>query len=228
MELLAYVRVSTRTQKIKKTHITQEVQIEKWAELKGHTIIKWYRDLAVSGADVENRPQFQLMTKEAEHTGDGIIAYKLSRVGRNARDVLNFAHIIKEDYQKELIFVKDNIDTTSITGKFLMTVLSAVAELYKDITKDQTQAGRDRARDEGRSLGGQKKVIISQRLVLEKLKKGNSPEDVAKMVTGTKDGHSEEIKVSGKLIRRRMEEWILPDGTTFMEAYNNGEWRPIY
>lgn len=210
INLLAYVRVSTEQQKKDGTHKTQEKAIKDWAKANNHKIIAWYRDLATSGKDVTSRPRFQQMLDDIKTKGDGIIALRLSRTARSTKDLLMFVDEVVDKLNKDLFYVKDPIDTTSPYGRFFLTLLGAIAELEREIIRENTELGRARARAEGKKLGGPKEVRLSKKKVLYELKRGNSPERIGKLL---------EPRVSGKTIRRRMQEWGI------YEDYLHGEFR---
>lgn len=198
MELLAYVRVSTQQQKKDGTHETQMAEITKWADYKGHKIIKWYTDLAISGAEVKGRPRFIEMKKDIKTLGEGVVAFRLSRFARSILDLLMFVKEVTEEHKKSFFCVRDQVDTTTPQGRFFLQVMGALAELNREVIRENTELGRRRAKEEGRSLGGPKPKELNQRFVVKELKKGNSPERIGRLLTPA---------VSGSTVRRRMEEW---------------------
>lgn len=207
MKLLAYVRVSTKKQKKAKTHLTQEKEIKKWAEREGHEIIEWYRDLAVSGADVKERFEYQRMLRDIIKKGDGIVAFRLSRTARSLNDLLNFVTLIT-DLKKHIFYVVDRIDTSTPLGRFNLQILGAVVELQREVIVENAELGRQRVREEGGKLGGPVEINISMERVEAELRKGLSPEQMAP-----------KFKVSGRTIRRRMKYWNI------YEDYDLGRYR---
>ena len=79
--------------------------------------------------------------------------FKLSRFGRNAADVLNSLQLM-QDYGVNLICVEDGIDSSKDSGKLMISVLSAVAEIERENIRTQTMAGREQKAREGRWNGG--------------------------------------------------------------------------
>lgn len=63
-------------------------------------------------------------------TGDVVIVESISRLARNTRDLLT---IIDELNKKEVQFIslKENIDTNTPSGKFMLTVFGAISELER-------------------------------------------------------------------------------------------------
>ena len=69
---------------------------------------------------------------------DYIIVFKLSRFGRNTRDILETFEKM-QDYDVDLICVENAVDTSKM-GKFIMTILGALAEMERNNISVQTMA----------------------------------------------------------------------------------------
>ena len=72
---------------------------------------------------------------------DYILVYKLSRFGRNAADILNSLELV-QSYGVNLICIEEGIDSSQTSGKLLISVLSAVAEIERENIIEQTMNGR--------------------------------------------------------------------------------------
>ena len=70
-----------------------------------------------------------------------VLVFKLSRFGRNAADVLNSLQRM-QDFGVNLICVEDGIDSSKDSGKLMISVLSAVAEIERENILVQTMEGR--------------------------------------------------------------------------------------
>ena len=84
---------------------------------------------------------------------DYVIVYKLSRFGRNAADILNSLEVI-QSYGVELICVEEGIDSSQTSGKLLISILSAVAEIERENILEQTMNGRKEKGRQGKWNGG--------------------------------------------------------------------------
>lgn len=82
-----------------------------------------------------------------------VLVFKLSRFGRNAADVLNSLQLM-QDYGVNLICVEDGIDSSKDSGKLMISVLSAVAEIERENILVQTMEGRKQKAREGKWNGG--------------------------------------------------------------------------
>ena len=84
--------------------------------------------------------------------GDILVVYKFDRLGRSLRDLLN---IISELHEKGVSIqsLKDNIDTSSTSGKLMMHIFASLAEFERDLIVERTQAGRKAAMAKGKKMG---------------------------------------------------------------------------
>ena len=85
-------------------------------------------------------------------TGDIVIVESISRIARNTRDLLS---IVSELTDKEVEFVslKENIDTTTPQGRFMLTVFGALAELERENILERQREGIEIAKAEGKYKG---------------------------------------------------------------------------
>ena len=115
-----------------------------------------YSDEGFSGKNIQGRHEFQRMLQDIQDCKDGVeyvLVFKLSRFGRNAADVLNSLQLM-QDCGVNLICVEDGIDSSKDSGKLMISVLSAVAEIERENILVQTMEGRKQKAREGRWNGG--------------------------------------------------------------------------
>jgi len=84
--------------------------------------------------------------------GDTIIVESVSRFARNTRDLLELVDKLTV-MGVEFVSQKEHIDTTTPTGKFMLTVFGAVAELERGYILQRQREGIDAARAKGKHLG---------------------------------------------------------------------------
>ncbi|MCL2013591.1 MAG: recombinase family protein [Oscillospiraceae bacterium] len=103
-----------------------------------------------SGKDTK-RPQLQRLMSTVQ-SGDKVIVESISRFARNTRDLLELVEqlIVKG---VEFISQKERIDTTTPTGKFMLTVFGAVAELERGYILQRQAEGIASAKSRGKYLG---------------------------------------------------------------------------
>ena len=136
---IGYVRVSTQEQNT----IRQERIME------GLSVDELYIDKA-SGKNAQ-RPELQKMM-EYVRKGDTVIVESISRFARNTRDLLE---LVEQLTAKGVEFVskKEAIDTTTPTGKFMLTVFGAVAELEREYILQRQREGISIAKEQGKYKG---------------------------------------------------------------------------
>lgn len=109
----------------------------------------YYDQASGSGAA---RPQLDLMLRDARQN-DIIVIWKLDRLGRSTRQVLNTFFELDNKGAKVRVLTQPLLDTTTPMGQFFVAVMAAFAELEKDIIRERTRAGLAAARARGR-VGG--------------------------------------------------------------------------
>ena len=105
------------------------------------------------------RPQLQMLM-EIVKKGDKVIVESISRFARNTRDLLELVERLTAK-GVEFVSQKENIDTTTPTGKFMLTVFGAVAELERGYLLQRQAEGIASAKHRGKHLGRPKKEIPS-------------------------------------------------------------------
>ena len=85
-------------------------------------------------------------------SGDTVICESISRIARNTRDLLS---IVSELTEKgvEFISLKEQIDTTTPQGRFMITVFGALAELERENILERQREGIEIAKAEGKYKG---------------------------------------------------------------------------
>lgn len=151
-----YTRVSTSMQVDGYSLDAQREKLRRYAEYEGMTVADEYSDEGFSGKNIQGRLEFQRMLNDIQNGKDGVeyvLVFKLSRFGRNAADVLNSLQLM-QDFGVNLICVEDGIDSSKESGKLMISVLSAVAEIEHENIRTQTMAGREQKAREGKWNGG--------------------------------------------------------------------------
>lgn len=151
-----YTRVSTSMQVDGFSLDAQKDKLRKYAEFQDFNISGEYSDEGKSGKSIEGRLEFQRMLSDIASGADNVdyvLVFKLSRFGRNAADVLNSLQQM-QDYGVNLICVEDGIDSSKDSGKLMISVLSAVAEIERENILVQTMEGRKQKAREGKWNGG--------------------------------------------------------------------------
>ncbi len=131
-----------------------------------------YADEGVSGATAE-RPEL-LKALDYCRAGDTLVVWKLDRLGRSTRQVLD---LVEQLRQKGAGFrsLTEGLDTTGPMGTAMITVMSAFAQLERDVMIERTRAGLAAAAARGKR-GGRKKLLDDTKLAeLRKLRNDGFP-----------------------------------------------------
>nr|UVM88700.1 MAG: hypothetical protein [Bacteriophage sp.]UWI10538.1 MAG: hypothetical protein [Bacteriophage sp.] len=155
MANVGYVRVSTVDQ-------NEARQVE---ALKKHNIEKWFTE-KVSGKDT-NRPQLQLMLDYVRE-GDTVYIHDFSRLARSTKDLLEIVETL-QNKGVSLVSNKENIDSSTPTGKLMLTMIGAIAEFERQNLLERQKEGiavqkeLDKNRKpEDKKYKGRKAVVIDE------------------------------------------------------------------
>ena len=144
--LVGYMRVS-------KADGSQSTDLQKDALLSaGVDLAQLYEDQA--SGKLEDRPGLAACLK-ALREGDTLLVWKLDRLGRNLRHLINTVHDLtsKGVGLKVLTGHGAAIDTTSAAGKLVFGIFAALAEFERELISERTVAGLNSARARGRKGG---------------------------------------------------------------------------
>lgn len=143
--IVAYVRVSTTEQ-------NEQRQIE---AMNAFQIERWFIE-KVSGKDM-HRPKLQEML-EFVREGDIVHIHDFSRLARSTADLLNIVDTLNQK-KVALVSNKENIDTSTPTGKLMLTFIGAIAEFERQNLLDRQREGIALAKAAGKYKGGKRKVV---------------------------------------------------------------------
>ncbi|WJM84099.1 recombinase family protein [Dickeya chrysanthemi] len=142
--LIGYARVSTSDQN---TELQKNALVSANCELI-------FEDQA-SGKNAR-RPGLKRALRKLKR-GDTLIVWKLDRLGRSVRDLITMV----SDLQGRGIHFRsltDAIDTSTPAGRFFFHVMSALAEMERELIIERTRAGLAAARAAGR-IGGRRRIM---------------------------------------------------------------------
>ena len=135
----AYVRVSTVEQ-------NEARQVE---ALKKYDIEKWFIE-KVSGKDM-NRPELQTLL-DFVREGDTVYIHDFSRLARSTQDLLDIVSKLQAK-GVHLVSNKENLDTTTPTGKLMLTMIGAINEFERENMLDRQREGIAIAKANGKYKG---------------------------------------------------------------------------
>jgi len=141
-----YCRVSTVDQ-----HTENQVQEVRAAGFDIHErrMVEEHVSGSVPAAE---RKGFQKLLERMEPS-DVLVVTKLDRLGRNAMDVRATVDLLTSMGIRVHCLALGGVDLTSAAGKMTMGVIASVAEFERDLLIERTQAGLERAKKDGKTLG---------------------------------------------------------------------------
>jgi DNA invertase Pin-like site-specific DNA recombinase len=152
---IGYIRVSTESQNL-------DLQKD---ELINFGCDKIFED-KISGSLSKAQRSGLKSAIEYARTGDVLVVWKLDRLGRNIKDLIE---IINELNVKGVGFktITGDIDTTTASGKLIFHIFAALSEFERELIRERTNAGLKSARARGR-VGGRPSKINADKIRMAK------------------------------------------------------------
>ena len=155
MKVAIYIRVSRSDLNLD----NQRKPLVDYANMKG-----WdYRIFEEQESTRKTRPvKEELLSELRKGKYDGVIVYKLDRWARSLQElIMNVDEITNRG--KFFISVTQPFDTSGSMGRLTLQILGAMAEFEREMIRERTMAGLDRARAQGKTLGRpRKRQVIKQ------------------------------------------------------------------
>ena len=151
-----------------------------------------------SGKNTDRKAFKEMMNFIRE--GDTVICSDISRIARNTRDLLN----IIDDFSKknvEFISLKENIDTSTPQGKFMLTIFGAMAELERESILQRQREGIAIAKAQGKYKGRQR-IKINEDKFRRLCKEWREGKRTAVSI-------QKEMNITSQTFYRRVNEWNL-------------------
>lgn len=155
-----------------------------------------YSDLGISGTQTKRDGFLNMMQSARNGKIDLILTKSISRFARNTIDLLNTIRELKE-LGVIVHFERENIDSTSLEGEFLLTLLASFAQeeshsisenvkwsIRKDFENGKNHTARlyGYDRKDGEFIINEKEADVV-RLIFNEYLKGNSPDGISKLLT---------------------------------------------
>ena len=174
-----YIRVSTDGQTVD----NQRLELEQAAERAGWEIVSVYDDDGISGAKSrEHRKAYDQLCKDATRRKfDVVMSWSVDRLGRSLQDLIGFLgelHAVGVD----LYLHQQGIDTTTPAGKAMFQMMGVFAEFERAMIQERVNAGLNRARAQGKTLGRPKVNGDTEKAVLTARAKGTGKRKIAKQL----------------------------------------------
>ena len=168
-----YARVSTTDQSTD----SQLLDLRLYVRERGWNIFKEYVDEGISGTK-DSRPALnELMNDAKKRRFDVVLVWRFDRFARSTKHLI----LALEEFKNlgvDFVSFQENIDTSSPLGSAIFTIISAVAQLERDIIAERVKAGLRRAKENGKKLG-RPSVRVDPELVHRMRKQGFSHRAIA-------------------------------------------------
>lgn len=151
---IVYCRVSTDEQA--QSGVSMDAQLaacRAWATAKGLVVGQEIVDPGESGASLKRPGMQQALALVRSGKAAGIIAWRLDRLTRSVRDLLELMDLTKGD-NVGLVSVTESLDTTSPMGRFVVHLLGLIAQWERETIAARTSSAMKYLAAQGRYTGG--------------------------------------------------------------------------
>ena len=168
-----YSRVSTPDQ----NPLTQLLDLRRLAEQRGFEVVHEYAD-KISGAKAKRPALDQMLAAAHRREFDVVLVWATDRLARSVRHFLEVLDTLNH-LGIEFVSFRENLDTGGPLGRAVVMIVSAVAELERNLIIERVRAGLRRAKLEGRQLG-RKPIEIDRPALLRDRARGLSLAQLAR------------------------------------------------
>jgi DNA invertase Pin-like site-specific DNA recombinase len=173
MRIGIYARVSTKDQSCE----LQVRDLRAYCSARRFDLVREYVDVGQSGAK-DSRPELNILMDDArKRQFDAVVCWRFDRFARSTKHLLSAL----EEFRSlgiQFISYQENIDTSSALGQALFTIVSAVAQLERDLIRERVSAGIRNARANGKKFGRHMRAVDQER-ILQMRAEGRSLQQIA-------------------------------------------------
>ena len=171
-----YCRVSTLDQ----SNDSQLLDLKRYIQERGWHIFNEYCDKGISGTK-DSRPALnELMGDAKKRRFDVVLVWRFDRFARSTKHLI----LALEEFKNlgiDFVSFQENIDTSSPLGSAIFTIISAVAQLERDIIAERVKAGLRRAKEAGKRIG-RPKISVDEAEIQRLRAEGRSLRGIAEQV----------------------------------------------
>ena len=148
-----YCRVSTLDQTID----NQLIELRDHCSKMGWEVVKEYADEGLSGTlSRDKRPALNSLIKDAYRKRfDSVVCWDISRIGRSMKELILFLSDMK-DRGIGICSVRQGFDTSTSMGEIMFQFVGILSSWEREMIRERTLAGLERAKSEGKTLGRRK------------------------------------------------------------------------
>ncbi len=155
-----YARVSTTQQTVQ----NQLDALREVASRSGYSIVEEFVDDGISGAKGRvDRPALDRMLRDcAKRRFDMVMVWDISRLGRSLQNLIEVMNEL-QSLKVDLFFVQQGMDTSTASGRMMFSVFGALGEYERELIRERTLLGQQRARAQGVKFGRPRTVTDNTR-----------------------------------------------------------------
>jgi DNA invertase Pin-like site-specific DNA recombinase len=143
-----YLRVSTTDQTVE----NQRLAIGRYCQLQGWRVAKVYKDVGVSGAQDRREGLDALKNDAIKGKFDVVLVWRFDRLARSTQHLLETLCLFQR-YGISFVSTTEAVDTSTASGRMVLTFLGAIAEFEREIIRERVVCGLERAKANGTTLG---------------------------------------------------------------------------
>ena len=168
-----YSRVSTLDQTID----NQLLELRDHCSKMGWEIVKEYADEGLSGTlSRDKRPALNSLIKDAYRKKfDSVVCWDISRIGRSMKELVLFLSDMK-DRDIGICSVRQGFDTSTSMGEIMFQFVGILSSWEREMIRERTLAGLERAKSEGKILG--RKKVINDKITSQIIELRNAKESI--------------------------------------------------
>ena len=164
----------------------------------GWEVVKEYADEGLSGTlSREKRPALNALIMDAYRKRfDSVVCWDISRIGRSMKELILFLSDMK-DRGIGICSVRQGFDTSTSMGEIMFQFVGILSSWEREMIRERTLAGLERARREGKTLGRRK--VTNDRItaqIIELRSANRSIRDIASEVGVSRGTVSNVLKVA--------------------------------
>ena len=181
--VIIYALVSTREQNVD----MQITDLRQSADARKLKVVREYVDYA-SGAKADREYYKKFFDDVRKRKTDVVLVWKFDRFARSTKELINAL----EEFSNlgvDFISYKENIDTSTPTGKILFTMISAFAEFERAIIRERVIAGMEKAKVRAARIGRPKIPPFTIEKVLEMRQQGAGYKEIIKKLRISKSAY---------------------------------------
>ena len=190
-KVVIYARVSTLDQTVD----NQLIELRDHCSRMGWEIVKEYTDEGLSGTLFrDKRPALNALIKDGNRKKfDTVVCWDISRIGRSMKELILFLSDMK-DRGIGICSVRQGFDTSTSMGEIMFQFVGILSSWEREMIRERTLAGLERAKPEGKILG--RKKVTNDTMTAKIIELRNEKKSIREIVS--------EVGVSTATIHRQL------------------------